>query len=137
MRAIEQNRCDRFRRVGLLSPVFQIGALDIAQVDAMLGHQLRIAITMAGEQQTVREKLETLDQVRRSAAHEVTGDCLQNIQRNIACLRHLRIEFAGAADEKQPLAAFAAALPQKFEPGTLSTLPWIRSITTPASPVRR
>src|SRR6202522_4242553 len=114
MLAIEENRRHRFRRVRLLPPILQIGALYVAQIDPMFRHELRIAIAVPGEHQAIGEKLQTLDQVRRPAAIQVTGGGLKNIERSVACLRHLRVDFARAADEEKSLATLAAALPQKF-----------------------
>src|SRR5580658_9569601 len=117
MRAIEENRGHGFGRVGLFLPVPDIGSFDVVEINAVFGGQVRIAIAVSGEQQTVGEEFQTLDEIAGASAHQVTGDRLQNIGRDVALLRHLRVEFSGAAHEEKLLAAFATTLLQKFESG--------------------
>ena len=56
MRPIKQDRSHGLRRIGLLSPIFRVGALDVTQVDAVLGSYLRLAIAVSGQQQPIRKK---------------------------------------------------------------------------------
>src|ERR1700722_5652631 len=117
MRPIEQNSGGWLLRIGLPQPVSVFRMFHFRHVDAMLLLNQGQSMTMPGQQKTIGQKLEALDEISSAPIAQVSSHGCDHIRLDVACLQKFRDQFAGTAGHNQELVPFETHRPKNWKPG--------------------